>query len=72
MNQTIIYLITESVGNSCLSMRKVLSVREFTSIEDAMKVIDKPVNNAVDANKPYLALTSVENGCVHTCINFFQ
>jgi len=72
----IIFRITESVGNSTMSMRKVLSVSNFSSKGDALAAI--PANmtardtNTIDVDQPYIALTIVENGCVHSCLDFYQ
>ena len=72
----IIFRLTESVGNSTMSMKKVLSVSNFSSKGDALAAI--PANmtardtSAIDVNQPYIALTIVENGCVHSCVDFYQ
>ena len=75
---TIIFRLTSRVGNATLSMDKILSVSDFNSKSDALAAI--PANmtarerftNPVDTRKPYIAFTSVENGCVHSCIDFYQ
>lgn len=75
---TIIFRLTSSVGDSTMSMRRILSVSDFNSKVDALAEI--PANmtardhfiNPIDVNQPYISLTSVENGCVHSCINFYQ
>jgi hypothetical protein len=71
MENTIQFRVTQSVGNSCLSMRTILSDKYFDSIQEAIKTIP-PKNNTIDVNIPYWALTKVENGCVHSCISFHQ
>ncbi len=78
MTNNIIYRLTSRVGNSTLSMDKILSVTDFTSKEMALAAIPENMSvrdrfvNPVNVNKPYIALTAVENGCVHSCINFYQ
>ena len=72
METTIQFRVTQSVGNSCLSMRRILSDKYFNSIHEAIINIPLPKNNNVNVNIPYYSLTKVENGCVHSCISFHQ
>lgn len=72
---SIIYRVTVSVGNSCLSMRKVLSVNNFATQSEAESTIEMPLSTergSIDVNKPYTSLTKIENDCVHSTIGFYQ
>ena len=76
--KNLIFRLTESVGNSTVSQRVVLSVKNYDTVDEAINAIPENMVirdrfiNPIDKNIPYIALTSVENGCVHSCINFYQ
>jgi hypothetical protein len=73
---TLQFRLTQRIGSSCLSQDKVLSVRDFNSLENAERLIPFEMrvkdSRDVDTNKPYFALVRVENDCVNTLINFYQ
>ncbi len=73
---TLQFRLTQRIGSSCLSQDKVLSIRDFNNLENAERVIPFEMRvkdcRDVDTNKEYISLTRVENGCVHSLINFYQ